>query len=335
MRILSPRLPFSLFCSFVIIAGVCGGGKAAVTPRTAAAPAWLGAPFGDGIGALSGPALIAVDYYKSELEYWPITSGLHPKPTLVPGISHLGNPGGLAANGERIAMATGSGVLVVDVARGTETRLPPADGYPLDVAIDKHGTVYLVSIFGHTANGIVTIYEPAKKPREVGCSLLQNAETIAVDNEGNIFLNQIGGTAGVGVVEIPNGPGGPDGAKCKKLDLKPAEYGYAAGIAIDPKTDDLLVLSNPDECAGGIEGLLTIFRKPYERNAGRSLELGRNCSGTVRLNADSSIVFIGDSGVAGPPTFILQYSYPDGKPLGAFGGGEPGGFITIPNALPN
>jgi hypothetical protein len=233
-------------------------------------------------------------------------------------------------------MATKSGVLVVDVARGTETMLPPADGYPLDVAIDKHGTVYLLTIFGHTANGGLTIYEASKKPREVSCALMQNAETVAVDNEGNVFLNQIGGkTAGVGVIEIPNGPAGPDGSHCKKLDLKPTESGYAAGIAIDPKTDDLLVLSDPDECAGGIEGLLTIFRKPYEGNVGRSLDLGRNCSGTVRLNADSSIVFIGDGGVAGPPSFILQFSYPDGKPLGAFGGGNPGGFITIPNTLPN
>jgi len=339
MGILSPRLRLTLLCSVAIIAAVCGAGKATETSRTAAAAAWQAAPFADAFGvygALNKPTLFAVDYYKRELEYWPITPGLHPKPTLVPGLSHLGNAGGLAANGSRIALATGSGVLVVDVAAGTETMLPPADGYPLDVAIDKHGTVYLVSIFGHTANGSLTIYEPSQKPREVLCSLMQNAETVAVDNEGNVFLNQIGGkTAGVGVIEIPNGPGGPDGANCKKLDLKPAEYGYAAGVAIDPKTDDLLVLSDPDLCAGGIEGRLTTYRKPYERNAGRSLDLGRNCSGTVRLDASSSIVFIGDSGVAGPPSFILQYSYPDGKPLGAFGGGEPGGFITIPNALPN
>jgi hypothetical protein len=336
---LSPRLRLTIVSSLAIIAVVCGGGKAAETPRTAAASAWQVVPFGNpfgAFGAFSKPTLFAVDYYKRELEYWPITPGLHPKPTLLPGLSHLGNPGGLAANGSRIAMATGSGVLVADVATGTETMLPPADGYPVDVAIDKHGTVYLLSIFGHTANGSLTLYEPSKKPREVRCSLMQNADWVAVDNEGNIFLNQNGGkTAGVGVIEIPNGPGGPDGANCKKLDLKPAEYGYAAGIAIDPKTDDLLVLSDPDYCAGGIEGLLTTFPKPYERAARPSLELGQNCSGTIRLDATSSIVFIGDEGVAGPPTFILQYSYPDGKPLGAFGGGEPGGFITIPNALPN
>jgi hypothetical protein len=339
MRILSPRLRFTLFCSLAFIAVVRGGGTAAVTTRTAAVPALQTAPFPDAFGAFtrfSKPTLFAVDYYKRELEYWPITPGLHPKPTLLPGLDHLGNPGGLAANGSRIAMATGSGVLVVDVAAGTETMLPPADGYPLDVAIDKHGAVYLVSIFGHTANGGLTIYEPSKPPREVRCSLMQYAETVAVDNEGNVFLNQSGGTtAGIGVIEIPNGPGGPDGANCKKLDLRPAEHGYAAGIAIDPKTDDLLVLSDPDYCAGGIEGRLTTFSKPYERAAGRSLNLGRNCSGTLRLDATSSIVFIGDEGVAGPPTFILQYRYPDGKPLGAFGGGEPGGFITIPNRLPN
>jgi hypothetical protein len=87
----------------------------------------------------------------------------------------------------------------------------------------------------------VTVFTDGSPPRELLCRYLQTAIAIAVDNEGDVFVNQNG--AFVGVVEI-NGPNRPDPNRCTKLDLKP-ETGYAAGLALDPKTDDLIVLDNP------------------------------------------------------------------------------------------
>jgi hypothetical protein len=178
----------------------------------------------------------------------------------------------------------------------------------------------------------VLVYPPRGKPHELACGLLKDPSYIAVDSAGDVFVNDTILTA---VVEIPNAPAGPDSAPCMQLTLKPSESGYAAGIAIDPKTGDLLVLADPDQCAGGIEGELYIYQRPYGRRVGRSLDLGKNCSGGVRLNADSSVIFVGDETVDGSYAYILQHTYPDGKALGAFSGGNPGGFVPVPSALPN
>jgi hypothetical protein len=55
----------------------------------------------------------------------------------------------------------------------------------------------------------------------------------------------------------------------------------------------------------------------------------------MRLNADSSIVYAADQDVSGGISDILQRSYPDGRAMGVYHGGSPGGFTTIPNSLPN
>jgi hypothetical protein len=111
--------------------------------------------------------------------------------------------------------------------------------------------------------------------------------------------------------------------------------GYAAGVAIDPKTDDLITLTNPDLCAGGYEGRMTVFTKPYKIKTGHSIIVGQNCSGGLRLSADSTKVFILDEDFAGINPIVLQRSFPDGKHLGYYGEGQSISVTTIPNTLPN
>jgi hypothetical protein len=275
------------------------------------------------------PLLVATGG-KTGLEYWPLSPKGGHTPTEIAGLRGLSPSGGIVGNGQQIVIPNGTNVVVYNLQSKRETILPDPDGYPTDAAIGKDGALYIANFVG--TGGNVLVYPPGGKPHELACGLLKDPSYVAVDNEGDVFVNDTLLTA---VVEIPNAPAGPDAAPCTQLKLTPSESGYVAGIAIDPKTDDLLVLDDPDECAGGIEGELFIYSKPYGRQTGRSLDLGQNCSGDVRLNADSSVVFIGDETVDGSSTYILQHTYPDGKSLGPFSGGNPGGFVSIPNTLPN
>jgi len=280
-----------------------------------------------GAPPLQGPVVIGTGG-PTGLESWPLERKGSTKPTFIHGPANLKGAYGVAADGQRLAIADGSQTIVYDLLSQRETALPDSTGIAIDAAYGKDGTLYVSSFNNQKTSGDILVYPRDGKPFSLECSLLKIPDWIAVDNEGNVFVNDGYLTQ---VVEIPKS------GRCAVVDLHPAESGYAAGVAIDPKTDDLLVLSDPDLCAGGNEGQLTVYHKPYDKGFGRSMVLGRNCSGGVRLNADSSIVLIGDEGVAGPPSFILQHTYPGGIPRGLFlgPGSGPSGFTTIPNALPN
>ena len=119
-----------------------------------------------------------------------------------------------------------------------------------------------------------------------------------------------------------------------KLLALPVNSGVS-GLTVDPNTDDLLVQSDPSFCAGGLEGLVKVYPKPYTAGKFRSLILGGNCPGGIRLGANSSTIFEFDSDVSGSFGFIRQFGYPTGAKMGVFSGGQPGAFTTIPNSLPN
>lgn len=173
----------------------------------------------------------------------------------------------------------------------------------------------------------------SSQPKELICKSIGVGEKIAVDNEGDIFVNGYSKDGFIGVVEIPNGPSGPQPQNCTRLRLDP-ESG-PSGLAVDPKTDDLITLDNTDSCAGGLEGRMVIYRKSYERRTGRARDLGGVCTGGLRLNAESTAVFYGDQSVSGTTVFIRSKAYPSGRDLGVYSGNDPGGFTTIPNTLPN
>jgi hypothetical protein len=328
---LSPR--FIALCAGAALAAGC-----AVSSTGSSVPSPLG-PSSNSVfsgvnaaqDALKTPALIAVNA-NGALESWPIRpgGGTHPQILSNP----LAQAFGMVANGHVVAIANEhpSGVVVYNVTTKNKRTLPDPYGVAVDIAIGKNAALYVLN-FASPAN--VAMYPAgSSQPKKLVCNVLGNGQAIAVDNEGDIFINGYGRDNATGVFEIPNGPNGPQPNKCAALHLQ-AEPGYVAGLALDPKTDDLIVLDDPDLCAGGVEGRMTIYPKPYRANTGHSHDLGANCAGGIRLDATSSLVFVGDQDVSGSYTFVLQRSYPNGRDMGTYFGNSPGSFTTIPNTLPN
>jgi hypothetical protein len=288
-------------------------------------------PFGAPGADLKIPALIAVNTMTGRLESWPVSpvGGNNPHPFTGP--LQLNGAGGMIGDGRVVAVATYSpaNVVIYNINTKHVRRLPDPFGGPFDLAIDKNETIYALNIVSNSSN--VAMYPAGStNPTELTCAALQIGEAIAADNEGDVFINGYPKTGNANVFEIPHGH-----STCKPLNNLNSEPGYVAGIAVDPKTDDLVVLDDPDLCAGGIEGRMTIYRKPYSKQTAKSVVIGQNCTGEMRLNADSSVVYAIDQDVSGSYTYILQRSYPDGRSMGAYFGGSAGGFTTIPNSLPN
>jgi hypothetical protein len=284
--------------------------------------------------ALPTPALIGVSY-GGVLKYYPIKPHGGSRPEKIGKIPHLRRAAGMVADGNELAIASQSppGVVLYDVTTQAQSTLPDPNGIPLDIAIDKNANLFVLNVQGDD-RGNVTMYRAnSAKAIELNCRYIGFGEAIATDNEGDVFVNGYQQSF-TGVVEIPNGPKGPQPDRCGRLDLRP-ENGYVAGIAVDPKTDDLIVLDDPDLCAGGQEGRMTIYPKPYSRNTAHAVDLNGNCVGQMRLDATSRILFAFDETVSGGDSYILQRGYPGGRIMGSYRRGDLRGIATIPNSLPN
>lgn len=280
--------------------------------------------------AFQKPALVTLDLQGGELEYWPIkpTGGSNPIP-ISPSLGTYSGYG-LVASGDLVAIANYSPAEVVTYNLRTKAMhtLPDPYGNPVDIAIDKKKTLYVLN------RGNVAVYPGgASQPSELTCQSVDEGVAIAVDNESDVFINGYGPSF-LGIAEFAAGS-----QTCKVLHLR-AEQGYVGGVGVDPKTDSLIVVDNPDLCAGGIEGRMFIYPKPYERRTSLRRNLNATyCAGTFRLDATSTTIFVSDSTVSAGFPLIDQRTYP-----GARGGDvyqsegsnySFGGFTTIPNALPN
>jgi len=275
---------------------------------------------------LQTPALISNNSRSGELEYWPISSKGGKSPQSF--TKHLGVHGGqMAANGSLLAIAAAD-IVLYDTSNGQVQHMADPNGTPYDIAIDKAGAIYSLH-FTNKPPATVSMFAPGSHAvRKLVCSAVNIAEEIAVDNESDVFIGGWG-THFPGIWEIPAGSQG----SCEHLDLKYSQG--PSGLAVDPKTDDLITLDNPSQCAGGEEGRMIIYPKPYQEETAQVHVLGGNCTSGLKLNADSTIVFYGDGDVCGCNFFIRQSTYPDGHPMHAYYGGVPGGWTTIPNSLPN
>ena len=234
----------------------------------------------------------------------------------------------MAANGHRLAITDNSQIDVFDVDTMQQRLLPDPYGSPIDVAIGKDGSIYGLN-FQPGSTNVVVYRAGSSDPAELTCSAMTAGAFIAVDNEGDVYISGTDNDGSIHLAKIPMGS-----TQCKPLLLRPQE-GYPGGLAIDPKTDDLLVMDNPGVCAGPPEGRLAIYRKPYRAKTAIQRVLGGVCTSGLRLDAQSTTVFYGDQSLD-KGQVIRQASYPAGKQSGPYSdGGTPLGFTTIPNTLPN
>jgi hypothetical protein len=278
--------------------------------------------------------LLTLDTNTSALEYWPIQrSGGSTLHELVPQLG-IYRATGMAAAGTTVVIANYSPaeIFAIDVARGIRQIYPDPYGGPLDVAVGKDGTIYALHL-----DGSVTADAGSLRPARMSCAAMTDAVAIAVDNESDVFINGYGPHGFMGVAEFAAGS-----TQCKVLTGLRKERGYAGGIGIDPKTDDLIVVDNPDYCAGGLEGRMFIYAKPYGSSAVRRRKLDADyCAGTFRLDATSTHIFVADATVDDGAPLIDQRTYPGARGTGTYQDGPSGysgdfsGFTTIPNTLPN
>lgn len=280
------------------------------------------------------PALITFDSQTESLVYWTIAKGgSTSSPSPISGSLGVAQTTQLAADGNVIVMANYSPpeLVTYDVMTHKEATLTDPYGGPLDVAVDTKGNFYAMHLTS------ITIFKAhSHRTSELSCSSINNSQAIAVDNEGDVFINGYGPNGFMGVVEYPEGS-----ASCEKLKLQP-ESGYVAGLGIDPNNDELIVMDDPDLCAGGTEGRIRIYPKPYRRDDAKTRILGATyCASELRLDAGARHIFYEDATVsAGIPIFD-ESSFPSGKSVGQywegyFGSGDYfSGITTIPNSLPN
>ncbi len=276
-----------------------------------------------------GPELLSFDNQTGTLEYWPMQPGKNNNP--IPITSGLGitSEYGMAADGGFLAIASHSPpeVVTYNLRTQVEMNLPDPYGPPLDLALAKADSIYALNASS------VTAYPLDRSAfRKLTCQYINDAVAIAVDNEGDIYVNGYGPGSFMGVVEYPFPP---RSRICVALNLNP-ELGVAAGIGVDPQTDNLIVLDDPGSCAGTTDGRMTVYSKPYGPKTGVVTSLsGTNCPGTFRLDAASQNVFVSDSTPSGV-SLIEQLSYPGAQMEGTYSDSDPtGGFTTLPNTLPN
>src|SRR5215472_2926834 len=277
--------PFVGLLSALILAA-CSAGSNAPTSVLPAQTARITAQPDSHIG----PYLVTMNYRTGALEVWPLRhgGGSHPKAISAP--LGLGLTVGLASKDEDVAIVTQhpNELALYDINNQTLRTIADPFGSPTDVAIGKDGTIYVNNV-PKTGTSITLYAPPQHRPVELKCGALRSSNFVAVDNENDIFIQGYGGGSSVVVAEIAAGS-----QTCTKLDLKQGG-GYAAGIVVDPVTDDLVTLDDPDLCAGGAEGRMTVYPKPYNKATGTSRVLGFECSSGLRLSADSKYVYLGDT----------------------------------------
>lgn len=275
--------------------------------------------------ALQEPALIGFDNVNETLEYWPIQPGGSSQPTSITSTLNLESISALAADNATLAIASvaPSEVLSYDLFSHAAIVHPDPGGPPIDIALAKGDTMYVLN-----ATNIQAIPLDRLGPRTVTCPLVNSGVAIAADDQSDIYINGSGPGSFTGVVELP-----VHSLQCVALNLLP-EQGIPGGVGVDPATDDLVVIDNPGSCVGSGDGRMTIYPPPYSPNTATQVNLNSTyCAGTFRFNAQSNSIFVMDS--SGSNAQIDRYSFPLGHDQGVYSGGLPGGFIPLPNVLPD
>ena len=286
------------------------------------------------------PVVIAYDVQSERLEYWPEQPHGGTQPKYISPALGISDPRGMVADGDVVTIASFSPaeLFSYDVDTGATSTIADPFGNPVDVAIDTKGALYAL----HGSNVGVFPAGSSSSAYELSCEYITGGAAVAIDNEGDVFVNGYGPNNFLGVVEYPAGSSG-----CTKVPIKRAEVEYATGLGIDPKTDNLIVVNNPQACAGGHEGVMTVYQRPYGPRIVEKRNLHANCPGAFRLNSTSSVMLFTDtlpelrvdrsSGACRTYSCVDQRSYPNAKDHATYTGANslPAAITTIPNTLPN
>lgn len=281
---------------------------------------------------LKTPAVIAVDYDTDRLLYWPMSKRGRATPTYLSRRLHI-KADAMVADGDIVTIASydPAELLSYDVTTKATSTVPDPYGQPIDVAIGKTGTFYALD------ENNVAVFPPGSPSYELSCGYISAGTAIAVDNEGDVFVDGYGRHNPKGVVEYLAGS-----SECVKLPLKVKQQGSRVGLGIDPKTDNLIV-EDYVGCAGGDEGRITVYERPYGPKVVAQHFLHASCPGLFRLDATSTRMLIVDtfSGVRAARVhacgilWVDQRSYPKARGRSTYAGGCARAVTTIPNTLPN
>lgn len=282
--------------------------------------------------------LLAYDNAASDVEEWTVTDDGGGRPSVIAapnftsGVAALAG-GGSFGSGEDIVLAgssPASQTSLYDLSTGTLVVYTPE--MPIGPPIDT------TSIIGFASSTLYAdgSYETMPFDRSMGIhktactSILSTADAIAADTSGNIYIQGTGPGRFAGVVELEQ-----SSQTCSALDLKP-QKGTAAGIAIDPSTNDLIVGDNPRSCRRPGDGRLIVYPPPYGRNGTIYRLSGVGCAGLFRLDAGTTgetHIFMLDANGGWPQ--IDQLRFPGMTFEGSYAGGIPSVPTTLPNVLPN
>lgn len=283
---------------------------------------------------LQTPALLAINPHKGAIQYWPIALKGASHPATLYRNLELQHANGMAADGRIAATAIydPASIFLYDTSTGRSSMLADPYGAPINVAIDKNENIFALHYTVNKAINITMFRGGLPPAKELTCNLARYGASLSSDDEGDLIVGGYG-TYTTKVIEFENGPNGLQSGKCSLLSLRLQPVDDIETVQVDPKTDDLVVLDNPDLCAGGREGRITIYPKPYRYGNAHSIVLGGVCPSDLHLSADSKYAFVID--VIKGAQRVRQITFPDGKKLGFYSGGFPTSITTVPSALPN
>jgi len=326
---MSHFLRLAAFGIVAILAGCSSPAGAPVgsTPASRSSSGW------STLQTIKTPAVVAVDMQASNLVYWQISRKGGSRATVIAHIPGLNGTTSMAADGNTVVLAVANTreLVLYNTQNGWQTTLEDPS-VPSDVAIDKNGTIY-ANNFSNSGVAVAMYVPGSPAPKMLKCGLLSQGVILTPDNEGDLIVAGYN-TYTSGAIEFQNGAGGLQSGKCSVLPLRLA-FDNLASILVDPKTDDLIVFHNPGQCAGGGEGQITVYPKPYEYKTEHSRNAGGVCPGPMRLAADSKSAFIVDASFKWGTNVVRQVSIPDGKFMASYRGVFPIAVTTVPNSLPN
>jgi hypothetical protein len=267
--------------------------------------------------------VFATDYTINSVDRWKILNppdGSSPRKwyTLV------SEPQGLAASNDSlwIANTNASNILELNSAGKLTKTLMDRREFPVNLALARSNRLYVANIFNASfAAGNVVYYDsPDRKPTgSLRNSTFYQVIGIAVDGAGDVFVNNnTQDFAGGEVIEFPGGSG--SGTALTNIAVQ-----VAGGLAIDPKTQDLLVV---DQGTGASGASVSVYAPPYTGSAIKTYSFHESVD--IALDKNGSNLYC-----ANVNGYIDVYGYPSGSFLGSYADiFEPIGVAVQPAAIP-